>query len=82
MVVSSETSCIQRINEKLYSGHQGSSDPPEKPGISSQSSDGDADMVVDMKDLLLVCSQLGLGSLGKTLKHKHALEGFWFKMLS
>lgn len=41
-------------------------DPPEQPGISRQSSDRDANMVVNMEDLLLVCSQFRLGSL-----HKH-----------
>lgn len=43
-------------------------DPPQQPGISSQSSDRDANMVVNVEDLLLVRSQFRLGSLHK---HKH-----------
>lgn len=41
-------------------------DPPEQPGVSSQPSDRDADVVVHVEDLLLVRRQFRLGPL-----HKH-----------
>lgn len=40
-------------------------DSPEQPGISRQSGDGNANVVVNVEDLLLVCGQFGLGSLHK-----------------
>lgn len=42
---------------------EGSRDLPQQPGVSSQSGDGDADVVVDMEDLLLVGGQFRLSSL-------------------
>lgn len=40
-------------------------DLPEQPGIGSETGDGDADVVVNMEDLLLVSRQFRLGSLWK-----------------
>lgn len=48
---------------KSFIQTQNSCDVPEQSGISGQSSNGDADVVVDMENLLLVGSQFRLGSL-------------------
>lgn len=50
-------------HERLTLHHQRHCYLPEQPGISSQSSNGDTNVVVNMEDLLLVGRQFRLGSL-------------------
>lgn len=66
-VVSLESTGWTREQQSMGGGGEtGHHDPPEQPGVSSQPGDGDANVVVNMEDLLLVRGQFRLGSL-----HKH-----------
>lgn len=64
-------------HERLTLHHQCHCYLPEQPGISSQSSNGDTNVVVDMEDLLLVGRQFRLGSL----QEKHDTSVVHFQLL-
>lgn len=70
-----KTSLTCRFTELLYLDHE--SVLPEQPGISCQSSYGDANVVVNMENLLLVGSQFRLGSLkNQNVTHQSWLHVF------
>lgn len=63
------------FTETLYLDHQ--SVLPQQPGISRQPSNGDANVVVHIENLLLVGSQFRLGSLkNQNMTHQPWLHAF------